>query len=173
MPTLVGVLVLVSAVAASYFAADRKGRSHIWMVWTFLFAPVLLVLICLPKTGNATEAKRWFALPIEIFGASSVLIVIGLIAYSVVQTGTLGGPPKCDSAFTLDTAKQAFAGAPIGKFTGLSIVELQQIQEISANATARQCRGTALLNNTTEHAALFDIKPLGDKWLVSIRLPDL
>lgn len=173
MYTPLEIFALCSAAAAAYFAAERRGRSRAWAVLAFFLSPALLVLVCLPKTNEAEAPKRWFAAPLEIVGVLSVLTMLGLIVYTVTQTGTFGGVPKCDSAFTVNIAKQAFAGAPVGKLTGLSIVELENIQETSASATGRECKGTALLNNATGHPAVFDIKQHGVEWFVSIRLPDL
>ena len=169
---LIGLAAVCLATVAAYFAAERRGRTKAWAAFTLMFSPALLILVCLPKRNEVGTPKRRYAIPLEILGVLGLLVVAGGAAYEANQTGTFGGVPRCNSSFTMDTAKRAFAGAPGGKLLGLAIIDLQDIQEISADETGRQCRGTALLNNTTEHPVVFDIKKHDDLWLVTIRLID-
>jgi len=128
------------------------------------------------RTGQAVINSLPESKPFSIAGILGVLGLLtagGAAIYAVVQTGTFGGVPQCDSSFTTDLAKGAFDGSLASRVLGLSILELENVQETSATDTERQCKATALLNNTTEHLAIFDIKKHGDEWIVTIRLPDL
>lgn len=58
---LISFIVCVAAAVAANNSARRKGRSRAWGVWSFLFPPILLILLLLPShhadTFSAIESN--------------------------------------------------------------------------------------------------------------------
>jgi hypothetical protein len=160
---------LLSAIGA-YFAAERQGREPgPWVGLCLIFSPLILVLIFLPKKGEPKQ-KRWFAIPLAAAGSISVVAAIAFSIWSFIQTGSASGFPQCGSALAHNTAMQAFAQAPIGKITGLAIIDFRNDREISSTDTVKQCTADVTLNNGTDHVADYRIEIRGNQYFVFIQV---
>jgi hypothetical protein len=93
--------------------------------------------------------------------------------WSLSQTGTFGGLPRCDSTLAKSDVNRALANAPIGKVMGISIESFDVIRSDSANAKVVRCSADVTLNNATKHRAEFSFSARDDgNYWVEARIVD-
>lgn len=167
----ISICTITLAALAAYFFAERQGRDpRTWAAVSVFLSPVaLLVLLFMPPLGEPKK-RRWFAIPLAVVASISVALAIGLGIWSIVQTQSFSGFPQCGSAIAHDTAKRAFAEAPMGKLTGLTIVAFRNDQEISSTDTVKQCTADVTLNNGVERPADYRIELRGTQYLVFVQV---
>jgi hypothetical protein len=52
-----GVVAIGSAIAAGILAGIKRRDHSFWAAWTFLFPPMLIVLLLLPKNQGAKKRR--------------------------------------------------------------------------------------------------------------------
>jgi hypothetical protein len=106
--------------------------------------------------------------------------VIGVAALVIVSVSGIWGaldilvrkrsPPQCGSPMAEDWAKRAFAAVSVAKSTGVSIVDFQNVRDVSFSDTDRECTARVTLNNATDHEVRYSISFVGNQWLTSIQV---
>ena len=168
MTAIISIFLVLIASLAAYFGAERRGRpAGKWAAITLLLSPALFVLEFLRKLPSSGKS-RWYAIPLEVTGICSLILLYSTIAYDYQQRGVLRGPPLCGSSAVISSVKSVYSTWQAGKSSSLSIVDIKNVIELSASRSERACSAKVILNNTSEHDASIKVTQGGDDWLAHI-----
>lgn len=56
--TIIGTLALAGALASAVVARWKGRSADYWGMFGFIFPPIVLLLLCLPRVGKAAEGKK-------------------------------------------------------------------------------------------------------------------
>jgi hypothetical protein len=127
-----------------------------------------------PNTDLPTSERSDETGPLVFHSYRSDLRVVGngpcRSRLVVNESGSFSGFPQCGSALAHDTARAAFANAPIGKLSGLEIIDFRYDREISSTYTMKQCTANVTLNSGVEAVADYSREICGSQYFVFIQV---
>lgn len=141
-------LVVTAACGGLLTGAIARYRGYDFWSW-FIFGIVLLIL-ALPM---AIFGKRPIDPLPKAKGMIALAIVAGLaIPAALVASASLAPAelPLCDGLGVESSIKSTVANSPAGKTSGLEVVYISNIQQISKSASDISCSARAKMNSAVE-----------------------
>ena len=153
--TIIVVLFFEAFLASTAWKlAKRKGLDKWAWPWAFAAAlvPLSILVMLFIKSKRADDGRlSGWATPGVV-----VLAALGLLGFArAVVADSPPVPfvlPECSSSDAREAVVSAIANGPTGKTTGVAIIDMSDMVEVSANTTERKCVAKALLNTAAEQA---------------------
>lgn len=141
-------LVVTAACGGLLTGAIGRYRGHEFLTW-FMFG-ALLFIVALPMVLITNRPPH--PLPKKA-GMVPLAIVSGLAIPTALFASASLGPaelPLCDGLGVESSIKSTVANSPAGKTSGLEVVHISNIQQISKSASDISCSARAKMNSAAE-----------------------
>lgn len=165
------VICLFVMAYAAYVVADANGKKP-WQaaIATVMIAPLFFVVLFQKSDFRTGDEDSSFVRIMKIAGTASFGVMIAIIVFGRVVTGSFTALPTCDSSYAADLAKDAIAQSPAGINLGIRIVGLIGPREIASSDYDRSCSATAMLNSGERLPAEYTLSVMDSQLYVSIQL---
>ena len=142
-PVFFVVFTMLAGVATAALAGRRGRAIAPWFIfgavaWLIAIPWLYLTKSQLPAGQSAPASLRTLAV-IAICGAAALAV----LNFKSIKASL---PPNCDTYLGFIDVQDFVATSPIGKASGLQLVKLTGIKEISRSESELACTGTAQMN---------------------------
>jgi predicted nucleic acid-binding Zn ribbon protein len=191
---IVGGLILISACVAAHFMATRKSRrSRAWVLFTFFFPPLLLLLWFLPSrtplpsvvpcpacsapVSSAAGAcphcghpisklkRRIRGRVVEAIGIAALVVPVAAAVFYDVEFEKPSGLPRCDSTIATNSVDGALAN-----IHSVKVIQYQDIRTVESNKDIVRCHASVLLGNNTTRQINFSFYEQNGEVLVKTKI---
>lgn len=96
-----------------------------------------------PNPTISDQPPKW-TFAIEVIGAIIPALAIVAVIYNAKHP--VGELPDCDSTYATDNVPAIIAASPLGKTTGLAVLQMDNMREVLVSKDLIQCSASAHLN---------------------------